>query len=105
MVTAFLGTWGSPKKSLAASTRVTLSRYTARVRVYLADLQGPWLFYPSCVQLIRSPMTMRRRSECIIGRPNTIAATCLHPPDHTSLSYLDDLPSLNNTLECLTQTH
>ena len=39
MVMAFLGTCCSPKKSLAASTRVTLSRYTARVRVSLADLQ------------------------------------------------------------------
>ena len=40
MVMAFPGTWGSPKKSLAASTRVTLSRYTALVRVSLADLHG-----------------------------------------------------------------
>ena len=40
IVMAFLGTCTSPKKSLAASTRVTLSRYTARVRVWLADLQG-----------------------------------------------------------------
>ena len=39
MVMAFLGTCCSPKKSLAASTRVTLSRYTARVRVLLADLR------------------------------------------------------------------
>ncbi len=49
MVMAFLGTWGSPKKSLAASTRVTLSRYTPRVRVSLADLQAFRLFHLSAL--------------------------------------------------------
>ena len=39
IVMAFLGTCCALKKSLAASTRVTLSRYTARVRVSLPDLQ------------------------------------------------------------------
>ena len=53
IVMAFLGTWGSPKKSLAASTRVTLSRYTPRVRVSLADLQGFW------ISLSTQPETLR----------------------------------------------
>jgi hypothetical protein len=38
MVSARRGTWRSPKKSLAASSRVTLSSHTSRVRLSRADL-------------------------------------------------------------------
>ena len=38
MVSALRGTWRSPKKSLAASSRVTASSHTSRVRLSLLDL-------------------------------------------------------------------
>ena len=49
MVMALLGTCGSPKKSLAASTRVTLSKYTALVRVCFSDLWSTMASVPSSV--------------------------------------------------------
>ena len=49
MVMALLGTCSSPKKSLAASTRVTLSKYTALVRVCLSDLRSTMASVPNSV--------------------------------------------------------
>lgn len=76
MVMALRGTCCSPKKSLAASSRVTRSRYTARVRLSRPDLQHVNLKLPLSSGYIAISYAHSLRNAKYFVHPDTMVVSC-----------------------------